>query len=172
MLSDRLKEIIVDFPNFPKEGIIFKDILPILRDTEIFSELIYKMSNWDPISKCDALVAIDARGFIFGTGIALAAKKPLILARKPGKLPGDLLENSYKLEYGINTLSIQRNALKNFQKFVIVDDLFSTGGTVGSVVNILTDEGKTIIGASAVVEFKEIFNKSLFNFPIYSQLQF
>ena len=98
-----LRKFIDEYPNFPKKGINFKDILPILKNPEIFKNLINDMSNWSIYDNADAIIAIDARGFIFGAAIAFKISKPLILARKVGKLPGILIENEYSLEYGTNT---------------------------------------------------------------------
>ena len=95
------------------------------------------MSCSSIIESADALVSIDARGFIFGSAIALKTSRPMILARKPGKLPGELESSNYSLEYGNNSLSIQKSAVKNFQKFAIIDDLLATGGTVQCVEQIL-----------------------------------
>ena len=106
MLS--LNKFIDEYPDFPKKGINFKDILPILKNPEIFKQLIKDMSNWDFFNSCDAIVAIDARGFIFGTGIALEISKPLVLVRKKGKLPGSLIQKKYDLEYGSDSLCLQK----------------------------------------------------------------
>ena len=116
MLSERLKKSIKDYPNFPKEGIIFKDIRPIVADPELFSDLIDKVSNYNFFRDTDAIIAIDARGFIFGSVIAKKVCNPLILARKKNKLPGKLIEADYGLEYGKDSLSIQKDI---FSKLII-----------------------------------------------------
>ena len=127
MLSERLKNSIKDYPDFPKKEIIFKDISPILANTELFSELIEKMTSYSYFSETEAIIAIDARGFLFGSAMAIKSNKPLILARK-NKLPGLVIEKSYGLEYGSDNLCIQESAISSFNKFVIVDDLLATGG--------------------------------------------
>ncbi len=167
-----LQDLIEDYPDFPTKGIVFKDILPILKDPNTFKDLINKMSAWHTLKTCDAIVAIDARGFIFGSSIALTLAKPLILARKKGKLPGKVLEKSYKLEYGENNLCIQSKSIENYKNFVIVDDLLATGGTVECVANILRSEGKQILGLSVVVELKDLNGKSKFNFPVDKQIEY
>lgn len=166
------QDLIEDYPDFPSKGIVFKDILPILKNPKVFKDLINKMSAWPTFKNCDAIVAIDARGFIFGSSIALTLAKPLILARKKGKLPGNVLEKSYKLEYGENTLCIQKNSIENYKNFVIVDDLLATGGTVECVANILRSEGKQILGLSVVVELKDLNGKSKFSFPVDKQIEY
>ncbi len=170
-MSD-FKDYIKNYPDFPKKGINFKDILPILEEPKIFKNLVTKMSSTSIINKSDALVAIDARGFLFGSAIAFNLSKPLILARKPGKLPGELLTKSYKLEYGENALSMQINSLRNFNTFAIIDDLLATGGTVKCVSDILTSRNKEIKGLSVVVELKDLDGRSKLNFPVDSQIKF
>ena len=121
MNNELLKSLIKDYADFPKKGIIFRDVLPVLENPEVFKELIKEMSNDDIFSQCEAIIAIDARGFIFGTAIANYLSKPLILARKPNKLPGNLITKSYDLEYGSDSIFVKfTKILKNF---VIVDDL-------------------------------------------------
>ena len=158
MLSDRLKNSILDFPDFPKKGIVFKDISPVIADPKLFSDLIDKISGYSFFNDSDAIVAIDARGFIFGSAIANNIKKPLVLARKI-KLPGKLIEGEYGLEYGKDTLSIQESAINSFNKFVIVDDLLATGGTAKCVYDILKTQQKEILALSVVVELS--FKKAL-----------
>ena len=130
------------------------------------------MSSWEPLRECDAIIAIDARGFISGTAIAFKINKPMIMARKIGKLPGDLLEGKYELEYGSNILSIQKKSLDLFKNFVIVDDLLATGGTVNCVANILSSENKNILGLSVVIELEELYGRKSLSFPVQSQILF
>ena len=95
-----MKKLIKNYSDFPRKGIEFKDLLGILREPSVFKKLIENMSSKEIIQKADALIAIDARGFLFGSAIAFFASKPMIVARKPGKLPGKLKTKSYDLEYG------------------------------------------------------------------------
>ena len=142
ILENKIKSSLKSYPDFPKKGILFRDVLTILKDPFLFSELIEKISKFDSIINSDAIVAIDARGFIFGSALSLFIKKPLLFARKPGKLPGDLITNSYELEYGTNELCLQKDGLKEFESFSIIDDLLATGGTASSVEKMLTQENK------------------------------
>ena len=107
-----LESLIKTYNDFPKKGIAFKDILGIIQDSEAFKELILKMSSNKVIKSSEAIISIEARGFIFGSAISLQASKPMIVARKPGKLPGELIQENYNLEYGKNSLSIQKKALE------------------------------------------------------------
>ena len=168
---DLLQDLIDEYPDFPKKGIIFKDILPILTKPTIFKKLINSMSEWDVLKKCDAIIAIDARGFIFGSAVALEMKKPLVLARKPGKLPGELLEKTYQLEYGTNSLCIQKKLIKPYETFVIIDDLLATGGTVNCVRQIIQNEKKSVIGLSVLIELQSLLGREKFNFPVSSILK-
>ena len=138
----KLEDLILTYEDFPKKGIEFRDVLEILQYPDIFHELISKMSSNQLLKNAEAIISIDARGFIFGTAVALESSKPMIVARKPGKLPGHLLTREYDLEYGKNSLSIQKNALKKFKSFVIIDDLLATGGTVNCVSRLLQEQRK------------------------------
>ena len=124
------------------------------------------MSDSQIIKNSEAIIAIDARGFIFGSAICLESSKPMVVARKPGKLPGELIKKNYDLEYGENSLSIQKSALKKYNSFAIVDDLLATGGTVNCVSNLLTSNGKKVLGLLAVVELRKLNGRSKFNFPV------
>lgn len=167
----KLSNFIPTYKDFPKKGISFKDVLEIVQEPQIFRELVVKMSSNQIIKNSQAIVSIDARGFIFGSAIALQSSKPIIFARKAGKLPGDVIEERYKLEYGENTISIQKKALKRYDTYSIVDDLIATGGTVKSVANILNREGKTITGLLTVVDLAEFTGRNKFDFPVYSMIE-
>ena len=169
---EKLKELISTYSDFPKKGIEFKDVLGILQEPNIFKELISSMSQSNIIKKADAIISIDARGFIFGSAISVIASKPMIVARKPGKLPGEIFERSYNLEYGQNSLSIQKSALQKFNSFAIVDDLLATGGTVGCVSELVNDNGREITGLLVVVELLELNGRSKLEFPVESIIKF
>ena len=162
----KLKELISSYNDFPKKGINFKDVLEIIQEPEVFHELILKMSSSQILKESEAIISIDARGFIFGSAIALKSSKPMIVARKPGKLPGEILTEKYNLEYGENSLSIQEKALKKFKSFVIIDDLLATGGTVNCVAHLLKAHNKKITGLLTVVELSDLKGRSKFDFPV------
>ena len=167
-----LQELIRSYKDFPKKGINFKDVLEIIQEPEVFHNLILNMSSSHIVEKSEAIISIDARGFIFGAAIALQSSKPMIVARKPGKLPGELLTEKYNLEYGENSLSIQKNSLKKYKSYAIVDDLLATGGTVDCVANLLKRENKEILGLLTVVELVTLNGRSKFNFPVRSYISF
>ena len=166
----KLEDLILTYKDFPKKGIYFKDVLEILQYPDIFQELILKMSSNQFLKNAEAIISIDARGFIFGSALALESSKPMVVARKPGKLPGNISTREYDLEYGKNSLSIQINALKKFNSFVIVDDLLATGGTVHCVSRLLKDQSKEILGLITVVELKELMGRSKLDFPVESMV--
>ena len=166
-----LESLIKTYNDFPKKGIAFKDILGIIQDTEVFRELILKMSSNKIIKSSEAIISIEARGFIFGSAISLQASKPMLVARKPGKLPGELIQEKYYLEYGESSLSIQKESLNRFSSYAIVDDLLATGGTIDCVANIIRKSGKEVCGSVSVVELMQLKGRSRLNFPVESMLQ-
>ena len=166
----KLEDLITTYKDFPKKGIDFKDVLGILQEPSIFKELILKMSESQIIKNSEAIISIDARGFIFGSAISLISSKPMVVARKPGKLPGDLIKQNYNLEYGENSLSIQKSVLRKYNSFAIVDDLLATGGTVNCVSNLILSSDKEVRGLITVVELSKLNGRSKFNFPVESSI--
>ena len=169
---NRLHELIDTYKDFPKKGIQFKDVLGIIQEPEVFKDLIFLMSSSQIIKNAEAIISIDARGFIFWSAISLQSSKPMIVARKPGKLPGEVLKEEYNLEYGKNSLSIQKKALQKYNSYAIVDDLLATGGTVNSVSKILKRNNKKVTGLLVVVELKNLNGRSKLNLPIESSITF
>ena len=164
----KLERLIKTYNDFPKKGIAFKDVLGIIQDPEVFRELIFKMSSDQIIRRSEAIISVEARGFIFGSAIAFQASKPIIFARKPGKLPGEVIQENYNLEYGKNSLSIQKDALKKYSSYAIVDDLLATGGTVECVANLVNKIGKEVEGLLTVVELEHLQGRTKLKFPVKS----
>ena len=167
-----LEELISTYKDFPKKGINFKDVLEIIQNPEIFRKLIFKMSSSEIVKNSEAIISIDARGFIFGSAIAFHSSIPMIVARKPGKLPGEIIKQNYNLEYGENSLSIQEKALKKFKSFVIIDDLLATGGTANCVADLIKTHNKEITGLLTVVELSDLKGRLKFDFPVESIITF
>ena len=165
---EKLENLIKTYYDFPKKGIAFKDVLGIIQNSEVFKELIIKMSSHQLIRNSEAIISIEARGFIFGSAISFQAMKPMIVARKPGKLPGELIKGNYNLEYGKNSLNIQKKALKKFDSYVIVDDLIATGGTVDCVAKLLKENNRYVSGLLTVIELENLKGRSRFDFPVES----
>ena len=145
---------------------------PIIADPSLFSDLIDKLSSYPFYKNTDAIIAIDARGFIFGSCIAKNLKKPLILARKKNKLPGQLIQGEYGLEYGKDTLCIQDSSIAPYNNFVICDDLLATGGTAKCVVDMLKKKGKEVLALSVIIELKELKGSEKINIPVYSEITY
>ena len=163
-------EYISNYDDFPQKGTIFKDLFGILREPNIFRGLIDRMASSQEIQASDAIIAIEARGFIFGSAIAFHSGKPMIVARKPNKLPGELLMKKYDLEYGSNTLAIQKNSIEKFQRFSIVDDVLATGGTAKCASDLIISAGKEVVGFCMVVEIKSLSGRKQLDRPVNSQL--
>ena len=166
----KLEDYISTYKDFPEKGINFKDLLGIIQEPEVFKGLILEMSESQIIKNSEAIIAREARGFIFGAAISLQSSKPMVVARKPGKLPGEIISQNYSLEYGCNSLSIQKSSLNKFNSFAIVDDLLATGGTVNCVSDLLNSNGKSVLGLLTVVELRKLDGRLKFDFPVESLL--
>lgn len=149
---EAIKGAIRDVLNFPKPGIVFKDITPVLRDPNLFRAAVDLFSKRLAAAPPDAIVAIDARGFIFGAAVAYQLGVGLIPVRKRGKLPGDTVEQTYNLEYGTATVAIHTDALVKGQRIVIVDDLLATGGTAQAAAHLVEKIGGRIVELQFLIE--------------------
>ena len=175
MISTRLKEIIRDVPDFPKPGIIFKDITPILLDPQLTRDIIDEMVNHVKSLNLDAIVGIESRGFLFGFPLAQKLGVPFVLIRKKGKLPAETHQVTYDLEYGSATLEIHKDALCMNDKILIHDDLLATGGTACATAKLVELCGASVAGFSSLIELsflngnEEIakFTKNIINLARY-----
>ncbi len=147
-----LTEFIRDVPDFPKEGIVFKDITPLLRDIGAYRRAMQKLEELAQPLNADLILAIESRGFLFGGALALNMGKGMIVARKPGKLPYHTDSVSYDLEYGSNTLELHTDAVQRGQRVLIVDDLLATGGTAAACGELVRRQGGEVAGYAFVVE--------------------
>jgi len=142
-----LENYVRDIPDFPKEGIVFKDITPALKSPEAFKYTIDKfqelVKGWD----FTAIIGPESRGFIYATPMAYNLKKSFIPVRKPGKLPAETISFSYDLEYGSNSLEMHKDAISKGDKVIIVDDILATGGTTEAIVKLVEKAGGEVIGA-------------------------
>jgi len=147
-----LTRFIRDVPDFPKQGILFKDITPLIHDPSAFRESIRRLA--ESVAKPDVVVAIESRGFLFGAPLAQLWDIPLVPARKFGKLPGKTVRQVYSLEYGEDTLELHADALQPGQRVVIVDDLLATGGTAAATVALVRQLGAEVVATLFVVELE------------------
>jgi adenine phosphoribosyltransferase len=147
-----LAQYIRDIPDFPKPGIIFKDITPLLAQPAAFQHAIDRMASHFQPRQVDAVAAVEARGFLFAAPLALVFKKPLIPLRKPGKLPFRTYSLSYELEYGSAELQVHTDAVANGQRVLLVDDLLATGGTMKAGCQLVEKAGGIVVGCVFLVE--------------------
>ncbi|MFA5527642.1 MAG: adenine phosphoribosyltransferase [Peptostreptococcales bacterium] len=172
-MTTRLQEKIRDVENFPKEGVLFRDITPLLHDGQCFSESIEAFKALCADLDFDFIVGPESRGFIFGTPLAYALKKGFIPVRKPGKLPCETVTFEYDLEYGCDRLEMHKDAIKAGDKVVIVDDLLATGGTIASAVQLIEQLGGEVVGIFVLIELMELKGKDkLTDYVVRSILQY
>lgn len=147
-----LEKFIRDIPDFPKEGIIFKDITPLLKSPEAFKAAIDRMAELIRQSPCHAVVGTESRGFIFGAPIAQALGVPFIPIRKPGKLPHKTVSASYELEYGTDSIEIHQDAVEKGQEIALVDDLLATGGTMEASCRLIETLDAKVSSCTFLIE--------------------
>lgn len=166
-----LKSLIRDIPDFPKPGILFRDITPLLATPTAFREAIRQMSAPFKDKKIDAVVAAEARGFIFAAPMALELGAGFVPVRKPGKLPFDTHSFHYELEYGSDTLEMHVDGLQVGQRALAVDDLLATGGTMKACCHLVEKTGAEIVGCAFAIELSALpGRKALEEYDIFSLL--
>ncbi len=170
---DQLKQIIRDIPDFPKKGIIFKDITTLLGDAKSFHRMVDLLAHRYIGEKIDQIVGIEARGFILGAALAYKLGTGITLVRKPGKLPSETRSVSYELEYGSDTLEIHADAFKKGDRIIIADDLLATGGTMAAVVELVEEMGVEVFECAFMAELEFLEGRAkLPDGKVYSLLKF
>jgi adenine phosphoribosyltransferase len=147
-----LRTKIRDVPDFPKQGIVFKDVMPLIADPAAFRQTIDQLSAWAGPRTPDVILGAEARGFIFGGALAYALGCGFVPARKPGKLPWQVVEATYDLEYGTDSLQIHADALGSGSRVIVLDDVLATGGTAKAKIELVEQLGGTVVGALFVIE--------------------
>ena len=155
-----LRQYIRDIPDFPKPGILFRDITPLLREPTGWAEVIRRIAAVCDRLEPDLIVGIESRGFIVGTALATHLHKGFVPVRKPGKLPGEVIGIDYTLEYGSDRLEIHADALADHPKVMLVDDLLATGGTASASAELVTKAGGQLVGCGFVIELAELAGRS------------
>jgi adenine phosphoribosyltransferase len=169
MNADAVKMAIRDVPDFPKPGILFKDITPVLRDPRLFRGTVGLLADALKGKGITRIAAIDARGFLFGAALAERLKLGLVPIRKKGKLPYKTFEESYDLEYGSNTVAIHQDAFESGEKVALVDDLLATGGTAAAAARLIEKAGGKVEIVLFVVELAFLNGRSkLGGYPVYA----
>ncbi len=147
-----LTSFIRDVPDFPKKGIVFKDITPLLADHGALSETVAQLAARFSGESIDLVASVEARGFLFGPAVALAFGAGFVPVRKPGKLPCETRELTYELEYGTDTVQMHADAIKPGQKVLLVDDLIATGGTIEATARLVEEMGGEVVGMAFLME--------------------
>jgi adenine phosphoribosyltransferase len=165
--------LIRDVPDFPKPGILFKDITPVLMDAAAFKEATDLIAEDARSKTAEVVVGIESRGFVFGVPVAQALGLPFVMARKLGKLPFTRISEEYALEYGTNTVEMQIDSIKPGQKAYVVDDLLATGGTAAASARLVERLGGSICGFGFLVELTFLEGRqNLLGYPICALLEF
>lgn len=162
-----------DVPDFPKPGILFKDITPVLENAEALQEAVDLLSEDARAKKAEVIVGIESRGFIFGIPVALDLKIPFAMARKLGKLPYKKISEEYALEYGTNTVEMHEDAIKPGQRAYIVDDLLATGGTAAAAARLVERLGGEVCGFGCLIELSFLQGReTLLGYPTLALMEF
>jgi len=151
-----LKSKIREIPDFPKKGILFYDITTLLKEGEAFRKIVDKLVHFYRDERISKVVAIESRGFIIGAPVAYELQVGFVPVRKPGKLPSDIYEAKYNLEYGSNSLTIHRDAINPGEKVLVIDDLLATGGTISATIELVKQLGGVIVGVAFLIELSEL----------------
>ena len=172
---ESVKQIIRDIPDFPKEGIIFKDITPLLADASAFGETINALKKRYVDKEIDRVVGVEARGFIFASALAYALGAGTTMVRKPGKLPYKTYQETYSLEYGNDTIEIHQDAFQPSERIVLIDDVLATGGTLAATLNLIRKNFESVeIEEVAFLIELDFLNgrKKLKDIPVHSLIHY
>lgn len=169
----KLRDLIRDVPDFPKPGIVFKDVNPLLRDPAGLSLAVEYLTQPFRHLRVDLVVGAESRGFIFGTAVARNLSAGFVPIRKPGKLPGATRSEQYALEYGVDRMEIQEDAINSDSHVLMIDDLLATGGTMGACCKLVESLGGRIVGIAFLIELSHLNGRSsLGDYPIHSILTY
>ena len=152
MTAQDLRAFVRDIPDFPRPGILFRDITPLLLDAGALDAAVSQLAERVQAARVDFVVAAEARGFILGAALARQLGAGFVPARKPGKLPAETISAEYALEYGIDALEVHADALADGARVLVHDDLLATGGTAGALCDLVADLGAEIVGCAFLVE--------------------
>ncbi|MDD9941254.1 MAG: adenine phosphoribosyltransferase [Myxococcales bacterium] len=169
---EQIKSLIRDVPDFPKPGILFKDISPILADPSGFNVCLDLLAEHYDGKPLDTIVGIESRGFIFGAALAARMRKSFVPVRKPGKLPAETFAIEYELEYGTDSVEIHVDALKPGDRVLVLDDLLATGGTAAATGQLVRKAGAELIGAAFVIELAFLSGSNRLDVPVFSLVKY
>ncbi|HYJ78580.1 MAG TPA: adenine phosphoribosyltransferase [Longimicrobiaceae bacterium] len=170
---ENLKRLIRDVPDFPQEGILFRDVTPLLRDAAALRAVVSVFADRYRDAGVDAVAGIESRGFIFGAPLAVELGVGFVPVRKLGKLPAEKVRREYALEYGTNTLELHVDAVRPGERVLLVDDLLATGGTARASAELLEQIGAEIVAAAFVIELEFLHGRrELARYDVFSMLQY
>ena len=168
-LEDKIRDIL----DFPKKGVIFRDITPLLQDAAAFRYVIDLLTEKYRDSGVDIVVAAEARGFIFGAPLAYNLGVGFVPVRKPAKLPAESISAQYELEYGVDSLHMHQDAITPGQRVLVIDDLLATGGTVKAKIELVEKLGAEVVGVAFLIELTLLEGrKKLEGYDVFSMIQF
>lgn len=168
-----LKDYVATIENYPKEGIMFRDITPLMGDGKAYKYACDQVTEFAKSKGATVIVGPEARGFIFGCPVATNLNLGFAPIRKPGKLPRETITEEYTLEYGSNTLCIHADAVKKGDKVVIVDDLLATGGTVKATINLCERLGAEVVGVACLIELVDLLGRDLLKgYDVFSLIEY
>ena len=172
-LANKVKALIRNVPNFPKKGILFKDITTLLKDAPAFRQAIDELANRLRSAPADLVIGMESRGFIFASPIAYLLGAGFVPVRKLGKLPGEVISTEYDLEYGTNTLELHADAISPGDRVLIVDDLLATGGTVSATIELVERLKGEVVAVAFLVELTELRGRDrLRDYEVISLIKF
>src|SRR5699024_7180999 len=160
-ISQRVKASIFEVPNFPKKGVVFRDITPLLQDPPLFTEIIEWLANIAKNTNATRIAGIESRGFLFATPLCHKLQLPCVMIRKPGKLPRAVHQIPYALEYGTDTLELHQEDCTAEDRVLLVDDLLATGGTAAAAAKLIEKSGATVAALAFIVELQDLVQRDL-----------
>ena len=162
-----------DIPDFPKRGIVFRDIMPLLADPEALHETVERLAEFAEPRKPDVVLGAEARGFILGAALAYRLECGFVAARKPGKLPWRTISAKYALEYGFDALELHADAIRSGARVLVHDDLLATGGTARAKVDLVEQLGGTVVGVAFVIELESLNGREkLAGYDVFSLIRY
>jgi adenine phosphoribosyltransferase len=168
-----LKDHVRDIPDYPKPGVVFKDITPLLADPSAFSKAVDALAAPYESERIDKVIGIEARGFVFAAPVAYRHQAGFVPVRKPGKLPWNIEHEEYELEYGTDRLEVHHDGVKPGERVLIVDDVLATGGTACAAVNLAQRLGGEVVGLAFLIELRFLHGRTKTgNVPIHSVLEY
>jgi adenine phosphoribosyltransferase len=172
-LERDLRDLIRNIPDFPKKGILFRDITTLLKDSEGFKQAVMIMADHYRDSRIDKVVCVEARGFLLGGAIAYELGCGVVPIRKPGKLPADTVQQTYELEYGTDTIEVHQDGISPGERILMVDDLLATGGTAKAAVDLIEKLGGKVISCAFLIGLDDLPGRDILdNYDVFSVISY